>query len=321
MTAEKQPFEAEVGRVLDLVINSLYQHRDIFLRELISNASDACDRLRYAAIGDGELLKDDPDLKITLTPDSAAGTLTIQDNGLGMSREELVENLGTIARSGTARFADALSGDKKTDINLIGQFGVGFYSAFMVADEVEVFSTKAGEPTGHRWVSDGKSGFAVEPLESPAPRGTQGGPPSYETMPRNSWTNTAFAMWSEAIPTTSPSPSCSRRKQGRRSPRKARRPLTSWSLPSRHKSTRHQPFGRGPSRKSPTSSIKNSTIMSAMPMTIPGQGFMCRRRVSSPTRPCCSSRASSRWICSMPSASTGSSSTSSGSSSPMAWKA
>ncbi len=173
MTAEKQPFEAEVGRVLDLVINSLYQHRDIFLRELISNASDACDRLRYAAISDDRLLADDGDLKITLTPDSAGGTLTIRDNGLGMSKDELVENLGTIARSGTARFADALSGDSKADVSLIGQFGVGFYSAFMVADEVEVFSHKAGEATGHRWVSDGKTGFSVEALESSAPRGTR----------------------------------------------------------------------------------------------------------------------------------------------------
>jgi len=121
MTAEKQPFEAEVGRVL--VINSLYQHRDIFLRELVSNASDACDRLRYAAISDDSLMGEGAELKIMLTPDSAAGTLTIDDNGIGMSRDELVENLGTIARSGTARFADALSGDNKTDVNLIGQFG------------------------------------------------------------------------------------------------------------------------------------------------------------------------------------------------------
>jgi len=173
MTAEKQPFEAEVGRVLDLVINSLYQHRDIFLRELISNASDACDRLRYAAISDDKLMGEGSELKIMLTPDNAAGTLTIDDNGIGMSRDELIENLGTIARSGTARFADALSGDNKADVNLIGQFGVGFYSAFMVADEVEVFSHKVGEATGHRWVSDGKTGFSVEALESNAPRGTR----------------------------------------------------------------------------------------------------------------------------------------------------
>ena len=173
MAAEKQPFEAEVGRVLDLVINSLYQHRDIFLRELISNASDACDRLRYEAISDDTLLSSDPDLKIVLTPDSAAGTMTIDDNGIGMSRDELVENLGTIARSGTARFADALSGDNKADVNLIGQFGVGFYSVFMVADEVTVMSSKAGENAAHRWSSDGKTGFSVEEIAEEAPRGTR----------------------------------------------------------------------------------------------------------------------------------------------------
>ena len=173
MAAEKQPFEAEVGRVLDLVINSLYQHRDIFLRELISNASDACDRLRYQAISDDTLLSSDPDLKIMLTPDSAAGTLTIDDNGIGMSRDELVENLGTIARSGTARFAEALSGDDKADVNLIGQFGVGFYSVFMVADEVTVMSSKAGENIAHRWTSDGKTGFSVEKIMDDAPRGTR----------------------------------------------------------------------------------------------------------------------------------------------------
>jgi len=173
MTAEKQPFEAEVGRVLDLVINSLYQHRDIFLRELISNASDACDRLRYAAIGDDSLMGEGSELKIMLTPDSAAGTLTIDDNGIGMSRDELIENLGTIARSGTARFADALSGDNKADVNLIGQFGVGFYSAFMVADQVEVMSSKAGEGVAHRWTSDGKTGFSVEKVMDKAPHGTR----------------------------------------------------------------------------------------------------------------------------------------------------
>ena len=125
MAAEPQPFEAEVGRVLDLVINSLYQHRDIFLRELISNASDACDRLRYASITEPHLLGDDPNLKIVVTPDKAKGTLTITDNGIGMDRQDLAENLGTIARSGTQRFVAGLSGDKARDLNLIGQFGVG----------------------------------------------------------------------------------------------------------------------------------------------------------------------------------------------------
>jgi molecular chaperone HtpG len=171
MSAQMQPFEAEVGRVLDLVINSLYQHREIFLRELISNASDACDRLRYASLTEPGLLGDDPELKIVLAPDRDAGTLTVTDNGIGMSRDDLADNLGTIARSGTQRFVAELSGDKASDLNLIGQFGVGFYSAFMVAGEVEVVSRKVGEEHPLRWRSDGRSGFTIEAADA-APRGT-----------------------------------------------------------------------------------------------------------------------------------------------------
>ncbi len=172
MSAAMQPFEAEVGRVLDLVINSLYQHREIFLRELISNASDACDRLRYASLTEQHLLGDDPELRIRLIPDQAAGTLTVVDNGIGMSRDELVENLGTIARSGTQRFVTELSGNSAKDVNLIGQFGVGFYSAFMVAGKVEVIARRAGEEHAWHWHSDGRSGFAVEEAAAAAPRGT-----------------------------------------------------------------------------------------------------------------------------------------------------
>jgi molecular chaperone HtpG len=171
MSAQMQPFEAEVGRVLDLVINSLYQHREIFLRELISNASDACDRLRYAALTEPGLLGDDPELKIVLVPDRDAGTLTVIDNGIGMNRDDLSDNLGTVARSGTQRFVEQLSGDKASDLNLIGQFGVGFYSGFMVAGQVEVVSRKAGEEHAWRWQSDGRSGFTIEAADA-APRGT-----------------------------------------------------------------------------------------------------------------------------------------------------
>ena len=171
MSAQMQPFEAEVGRILDLVINSLYQHREIFLRELISNASDACDRLRYAALTEPGLLGGDPELKIILVPDQTAGTLTVVDNGIGMNRDDLADNLGTIARSGTQRFLEQLSGDKTSDLNLIGQFGVGFYSAFMVAGQVEVISRKAGEEHAWRWQSDGRSGFTIEAADA-APRGT-----------------------------------------------------------------------------------------------------------------------------------------------------
>ncbi|MGH6900406.1 MAG: molecular chaperone HtpG [Geminicoccaceae bacterium] len=173
MSVEVQPFEAEVGRVLDLVINSLYQHREIFLRELISNASDACDRLRYASLTEPGLLGDDPELKIVLAPDQAAGTLTVIDNGIGMSRDDLADNLGTIARSGTQRFVREMSGEKASDLNLIGQFGVGFYSAFMVASRVEVVARKAGEAHASRWQSDGRSGFTIEEVGAPPPRGTR----------------------------------------------------------------------------------------------------------------------------------------------------
>ena len=135
MSEDTLSFQAEVGRILDLMVHSVYSNKEIFLRELISNASDACDRLRYAAITQPELLGDDPAFRIDVRVDKSARTITISDNGIGMNREDLVENLGTIAKSGTAAFAAQLSGDARKDSALIGQFGVGFYSAFMVADK------------------------------------------------------------------------------------------------------------------------------------------------------------------------------------------
>jgi molecular chaperone HtpG len=160
MSEQKLSFQAEVSRLLDIVANSLYSNKEIFLRELISNASDACDRLRYAALTQPELAETDADYKITLTSDVEAGTLTVADNGIGMNRDEMIENLGTIARSGTAAFVRELE-EKPEGVNLIGQFGVGFYSAFMVADTVEVLSRRAGESQGWRWVSDGRGDFTV----------------------------------------------------------------------------------------------------------------------------------------------------------------
>ncbi len=171
MAQETRTFQAEVSRLLDIVAHSLYSQKEIFLRELISNASDACDRLRYQAITKPELIADDPELAVTLTPDKTANTLTVADNGIGMSHDELIENLGTIAQSGTANFVKSLSGDSKKDMALIGQFGVGFYSAFMVAKRVEVVSKKAGESEAWRWSSDGKGEFTIEPAEQ-AVRGT-----------------------------------------------------------------------------------------------------------------------------------------------------
>ena len=166
-------FQAEVRELLKLMIHSLYSHREIFLRELISNASDACDRLRFAAIANSTLLAEDPDLGIRVDADAAAGTVTITDNGIGMTREEAIANLGTIARSGTAEFFRGLSGDEQKASQLIGQFGVGFYSAFIVADRVVVLSRKAGEPnsSGVRWESAADGEFTVESVTLPA-RGT-----------------------------------------------------------------------------------------------------------------------------------------------------
>ncbi len=170
--SDLQPFSAEVGRVLDLVINSLYTHREIFLRELVSNASDACDKLRYESLSRPELLSDRPDLEIRIVADKEKGTLTVADDGIGMDREEIADNLGTIARSGTARFAEALSGDATADSQLIGRFGVGFYAAYMVADEIAVFSRKAGQDSTWVWRSDGRSGFTIEEADGQVERGT-----------------------------------------------------------------------------------------------------------------------------------------------------
>jgi molecular chaperone HtpG len=172
VSKEKHSFGAEVGKILHLMIHSLYEQKDIFLRELISNASDACDKLRYEAITESALLGKDSAFKIRVLLDKKARTLTVSDNGIGMSRDELIENLGTIARSGTQNFAQKLTGNTKADMNLIGQFGVGFYSSFMVAEKVEVTSRKAGHTEGFVWASDGNGEFTIEPAAGEVLRGT-----------------------------------------------------------------------------------------------------------------------------------------------------
>jgi len=169
---ETRRFEAEVAQVLHLVTHSLYSHKEIFLRELISNASDACDKLRFAAIAEPTLLADDPELRIELSYDKDARTLTIRDNGIGMTRDEVVENIGTIARSGTRKFLETLSGDARKDTQLIGQFGVGFYSAFIVADNVTLTTRKAGGTQGVRWESTGTGEYTLAEVED-ARRGTE----------------------------------------------------------------------------------------------------------------------------------------------------
>ncbi|MBI5164987.1 MAG: molecular chaperone HtpG [Magnetospirillum sp.] len=165
MAEEKRAFQAEVAKLLDIVVHSLYSNKEIFLRELVSNASDACDKLRYAAVTQPELLDGDGEFRIRLVPDKASRTLTVIDNGIGMNHDDLVDNLGTIARSGTAEYLKGLSGDAARDVTLIGQFGVGFYSAYMVAEKVVVESRKAGDAHGWRWESDGRGEFTVSPAD------------------------------------------------------------------------------------------------------------------------------------------------------------
>jgi molecular chaperone HtpG len=165
--AESRPFEADVAKLLQLMVHSVYSEKSVFLRELISNAADACERLRYEAIAAPALLGDDAKPRITLTVDAEKRQLMVEDNGIGMSRDEMIEALGTIARSGTKAFIDRLEAAKsEEETALIGRFGVGFYSAFMVAERVEVFSRRAGTEAAHVWSSDGKGSFAVSPAEA-----------------------------------------------------------------------------------------------------------------------------------------------------------
>jgi molecular chaperone HtpG len=172
MSVETHSFQAEINQLLNLVINSLYSHKEIFLRELVSNASDALDKLRFRSVTEPELLEGEPSLEIRLLPDAEKGTLTIEDTGIGMTRDELVKNLGTIAHSGSREFLEMMTQRGQKDVNLIGQFGVGFYSAYLVADRVEVVSRAAGkEQQAWRWASEAKGHFTVEPAERPT-RGT-----------------------------------------------------------------------------------------------------------------------------------------------------
>jgi molecular chaperone HtpG len=163
--AEKHAFQAEVNEVLSIVVHSLYSHREVFLRELISNASDALDQLNLRALTEPGLLEGDQELRIEIVADKKAGTLTIRDNGIGMTRADLIENLGTIARSGTKKLMESLTSEQKKDVALIGQFGVGFYSAFLVADTVSVLSRRAGSGESWVWESQAKDDFEVRPGE------------------------------------------------------------------------------------------------------------------------------------------------------------
>jgi molecular chaperone HtpG len=169
--SEKLEFRAEVKQLLHLMIHSLYSNKEIVMRELISNASDAADKLRFEALADGKLYEDDSDLKIRVAFDKTARTVTISDNGIGMNREEVINNIGTIAKSGTREFLNALAGDQVKDANLIGQFGVGFYSAFIIADKVTLITRRAGSSEAVKWESSGEGDFTLETVEK-AKRGT-----------------------------------------------------------------------------------------------------------------------------------------------------
>jgi len=171
---ETMGFQTEVKQLLQLMINALYSNKEIFLRELISNASDACDKLRFEALTDDALYEDDPDLKIQIEFDKDAKTITLRDNGIGMNRQEVIDNIGTIAKSGTKQFFDSLTGDQAKDSQLIGQFGVGFYSAFIIAKQVTVNTRRAGLTAEHgvRWVSVGEGEFTLETIEKTT-RGTE----------------------------------------------------------------------------------------------------------------------------------------------------
>ena len=162
--AQTHSFQTEVKQLLQLMIHSLYSNKEVFLRELISNGSDACDRLRFAALTDSSLMEDGAILGLRVSVNKDENTVTITDNGIGMTADEVIENIGTIARSGTRQFLDALSGDAANDANLIGQFGVGFYSAFLVAEKVELTTRHASQPAddGVRWVSDGEGEYTIE---------------------------------------------------------------------------------------------------------------------------------------------------------------
>src|SRR6266508_2935849 len=172
-TRETLGFQAEVKQLLNLMVHSLYSNKEIFLRELISNASDACDKLRFEALTDKALYENEHELKIRVSFDKAARTITVSDNGIGMSRQEVIENIGTIAKSGTREFLAALTGDQRQDASLIGQFGVGFYSAFIVADRVTLTTRRSGltAAEGVRWESDGRGAYTLETVEQPD-RGT-----------------------------------------------------------------------------------------------------------------------------------------------------
>lgn len=227
----KKQFKAESKRLLDLMINSIYTHKEIFLREIISNASDAIDKLCYVALTDDKVGMNRSDFAITVSVDKENRTLTVSDNGIGMSREELENNLGVIASSGSYKFRqETEEKDKKdADIDIIGQFGVGFYSAFMVADSITVRTKKYGSEQAYEWQSSGADGYTITECDKEAVAPTSSctsSPTRTMSITANSWSPGGFRSWCASTPTISASPSAWR------SPRPAARraaPTTSRS--------------------------------------------------------------------------------------------
>ena len=179
-TKETLGFQAEVSQLLHLMIHSLYGNKEIFLRELVSNASDAADKLRFEALADAGLFENDPDPTIRISYDTAARTITVSDNGIGMSRQEVIDHIGTIAKSGTREFFQQLTADRAKDAHLIGQFGVGFYASFIVADRVTLVTRRAGLGPEHgvRWESTGEGGFTIETIDKAVARHRRDPPPA-----------------------------------------------------------------------------------------------------------------------------------------------
>lgn len=248
--SDKLNFQADVSKMLDIVVNSLYSEKQIFLRELISNASDACDKLKYMALTHPDIARESGEMKIWITPDAEKNTLTVADNGIGMNRDDLINHLGTIAKSGTADFVKNAS-DNGSAVDLIGQFGVGFYSAFMVADKVEILTRRAGEDKAWFWVSNGVDGFEIREAE----KKTNGTEIKLFLKQDEKTTPTAFicGRLSAPIPTTSTIRSC-----------------CVWARPAKKPSTALRPCGRATRPKLRRNSIRNFIITFPKILTNPG---------------------------------------------------
>ena len=284
-TKETLGFQAEVKQLLHLMIHSLYSNKEIFLRELISNASDACDKLRFEALTDPALFESDGELKIRVSFDKAARTITISDNGIGMSREEVIANIGTIAKSGTREFFESLTGDQAKDAHLIGQFGVGFYSSFIVADKVTLVTRRAGMGAEHgvRWESDGEGEYTLETVDKAGARHRRDPAPARRRgraavrLPAALDHPQVFRPHHPADPDAEGGVG-----QGQERERRSRTKTS--------RSTRLPRCGRGPSPRSPTSSTRSSTSTSRTTSRRRSPGRTRRSKASRSTPSCSTSR-------------------------------